>query len=137
MIWYFCYNNQLYHYTWLDTTISMLWHWYSYLAYYFRNNWLSKLPYELMILLIKFNTLLFYNGCSNLDDMIPLLQQPTIPLYMTWYNNLYFMILDTTTKYLYDDTWYSNLYTMILDTAISTITIQQWFSKLSYALTKH
>ena len=131
MIWYLCYNNQLYHYTWLDTTISMLWHRYSNLAFYFRNNWLSKLPYDLMILLIKFNTLLYYNWCSNLVDMILLLQQPTISLYMTWYNNLYSIILDTTTNILlwwyliqrsiYYDNWYSNLtyyYTIMIQQAL-------------------
>jgi hypothetical protein len=66
--------------------------------------------------------------------MILLTKQSTIPLYMTWYNNLYGMTPIQQRIYLLDDTWYSNLYIMILDTAISAINLQQWFSKLSYAL---
>ena len=66
--------------------------------------------------------------------MILLTQQSTIPLYMTWYNNLYGMTPIHQRIYLFDDTWHSNLYIMILDTAISSINLQQWFSKLSYAL---
>ena len=62
--------------------------------------WYSKLQLQFTYLIQQSNLLLYsatilcyyillyYNGYSNLDDMIPLLQQPTIPLYMTWYNNL-------------------------------------------------
>ena len=153
MIWYSWYNNQLYHYTWLDTTIFMLWHliqqpislynlipqslcyntWYSHLAYYYTTMDSASFPIILWYSRYKINTLLSYSRYSNLNDMILLIQQSTILLHMTWYNNLYVMTLDTTTINLYT-TWYHNLYVMILDTAISTITKQQWFSKLSYAL---
>ena len=52
------------------------------------NNRLSKLPYGLMILLIK-NLIHYYTTMDLILWYDTLLQQPTIPLYMTWYNNLY------------------------------------------------
>ena len=111
MIWYLCYNNQLYHYTWLDTTISMLWHWYSYLAYYFGNNWLSKLPYNLMILLE--NLIHYYTTMNTTTLMI---------WYFRYNNQLYYYTWLDTTIFTYN-TWYNNKYTymMILDTAISIL----------------
>ena len=48
----------------------------------------------------------------KLNDMILLIQQSTILLYMTRYNHLYVMTLDTTTKY------YDNLDTTTTYTAI-------------------
>jgi hypothetical protein len=54
--------------------------------------------YDLMILLIKLNPLLYYERYSNFNDMILLTQQSTILDTTTL-----FITLDTTTKYLYDD----------------------------------
>ena len=81
-------------------------------------------------------TLLYYNGYSNLDDMIPLLQQPTIPLYMTWYNNLYVMTLIQLPSLLLGNNWLNKLpYNLMIllenlihyYTTMNTATLTIWY----------
>ena len=86
-------------------------------AYYYTTIDLASFPINLRYLDTKLNPLLYYNWYSNLNDIILLIQQPNILLYMTWYNYLYVMTLNTTTKYSYItwplslcyNTWYNNL----------------------------
>ena len=62
-----------------ESPIYMLWHRYSNLAYSYTQQaslWSYDTP-------DKINTLYYYTGYSNLNDMILLIQQPTTPLYMT------------------------------------------------------
>ena len=87
------YCKLLCYYTTIDT-------WYSNLAYYYTTIDSASFPIILWYFDTKLNPLLYYNWYSNLNDMILLIQQSTILLYMTRYNHLYVMTLDTTTNIL-------------------------------------
>ena len=88
IIWYLCYNNQL---SRLDPPISMVWHWYNYLAYYFRNKWFSKLLWSNDT--PDKNLIHYYITSDTATLMIwySLQKKTTILLHMTryntWYNN--------------------------------------------------
>ena len=69
-------------------------------AYYYTTIDSASFPINLRYLDTKLNPLLYYNWYSNLNEMILLIQQSTILLYMTRYNYLYVMTLDTTTNIL-------------------------------------
>ena len=86
----------------IQQSLYTLWHWYSNLTYYSRNN-LDTLDTQI-------SSLLSYNWYNNPNDMILLTQ-----------NKLYHIWIDTTI--LCYDTWYKTQYTymMILDTAISML----------------
>ena len=87
------YCKLLCYYTIIDT-------WYSNLAYYHTTIDSASLPINLRYLDTKLNPLLYYNWYSNLNEMILLIQQSTILIYMTRYNYHYVMTLDTTTNIL-------------------------------------
>ena len=87
------YNNQ-YTYTPLDTAISMLWYLIQQPSLLLYNNWFSKLPYDLMILLIQI--LIHYYATMDTATL------------MLWYS-------DTTTNYTTIHDWYNNIYVMTLD----------------------
>ena len=98
-----------------DTAISMLWYLIQQPSLLLYHNWYSKLPYDLMILLIQ-----------NLIHYYTTIDTATLMLWYSWYNSqlYYYTWLDTTIFML----WHLIQQPIYYYTLIETIIIMLWYS---------
>ena len=115
ILWSYHWSKPTYDNTLPDTAISMLWYLIQQPSLLLYHNCYSKLPYDLMILLIQ-NLIHYYTTSDT----------ATLMLWYSWYNSqlYYYTWLDTTIFML----WHLIQQPIYYYTLIETIIIMLWYS---------